>query len=60
MFSQPQMWILKHPPTGSLFVVEYGLVNGKVTRLSQGFTRGNVVSFEQYKHVRQRAQEIFQ
>jgi hypothetical protein len=50
-----QMWILKHRPTGSLFVVEYGVINDKFTCLSQGFVRGNVISLEQYKYVRQRS-----
>lgn len=54
-----QMWILKHRKSNSVFVVEYGLKDGKVVLLDQGFTKGNVVGLSDYRYVKQRAKELF-
>lgn len=56
----PQMWLLKHHDSGSIFAVEYGMVQGKLVCLSHGFVLGNVVSLDTYKRVRARAKAILQ
>jgi hypothetical protein len=53
------IWILTHKPSGSAFAVQYGRVNGKAIMMGQGFTKGNVVSMDNYRRVRETARAIF-
>lgn len=57
--NNPMLWLLKHPPSGSVFAVEYDRVNGKAKRVSQGFVFGNVVNLNTYRKVKKMAVSIF-
>lgn len=56
---QPLLWLLKHPQSNSVFAVEYGRIENRLARVSQGFIQGNVVDLNTYRTIKKMATNIF-